>query len=386
MKNKVVYIAYQPLTQKVYKDFFISEFKSKYFQVEYWDLSKIYNPEITFDDILDLPLIKKISSFKSLDLELDAAKKDSTLFVLLITYNYKVISLFRKLTKHRCTISIYARGAQPLYSYPKKIRSLKIFDIRKVFLYIKQISPNWLKKIGYIKPYDLVFNAGNLGLSVIGFGWEVEKSKSSIVQINHFDFDNYNMVKNESNILSEKYCVFLDEYLPFHPDFSIFSISTINEKLYYELINNFFNEIEKITNLKVVIAAHPKATKYKSSNYFNGRLVYFDKTAQLIVNSEFVIAHCSTSISYAVLSQKPILFVFDDNIKNNMKYFYNNIISFAQNLDCNIVNYSEPLPINFNKIKINYNFYNNYKYNYLTNINSESFNSLKIIYETLIKV
>ena len=174
--------------------------------------------------------------------------------------------------------------------------------------------------------------------------------------------------------------------MPFHPDFSIFSSSTINEKLYYELINNFFNEIEKITNLKVVIAAHPKATKYKSSNYFNGRLVYFDKTAQLVVNSEFVIAHCSTSISYAVLSQKPILFVFDDNIKNNMKYFYNNIISFAQNLDCNIVNFSEPLPINFNKIKINYNFYNNYKYNYLTNINSESFNSLKIIFETLIKV
>ena len=50
--------------------------------------------------------------------------------------------------------------------------------------------------------------------------------------------------------------------------------------------------------MKVVIAAHPKV-EYKS-NKFN-RKIYFNKTLQLIKNSNLVLAHMSTAINYAVI-------------------------------------------------------------------------------------
>ena len=87
--------------------------------------------------------------------------------------------------------------------------------------------------------------------------------------INYFDYDDFLSTKFSQRIIPEKYCVFHDEYLPHHPDFSMLGINTVDEKLYYKDLNIFFNLIEETYKVKVVIAAHPKAEKYKSFNLFN---------------------------------------------------------------------------------------------------------------------
>ena len=64
-------------------------------------------------------------------------------------------------------------------------------------------------------------------------------------------------------------------------------ISTIQGKSYYKYLNIFFDLIEEKYKIKVVIAAHPKATRYKSVDMFNKRQVFFNEISSLSKYSEF---------------------------------------------------------------------------------------------------
>ena len=74
---------------------------------------------------------------------------------------------------------------------------------------------------------------------------------------------------------------------------------------FYQRMCVFFDSVEKTTGLKIIIALHP------SSNYtpatFGNRCMLMGKTAELIRDSEAVLAHCSNAINFAVLWNKPLL-------------------------------------------------------------------------------
>ena len=104
--------------------------------------------------------------------------------------------------------------------------------------------------------------------------------------------------------------MFLDQFLPFHPD-AIF-VKKFNpkttEKKYFPALNKFFDDFEKSTNTKVVIAAHPKSD-YENRNCWGSRKFIKYDSLDLVKNSKFVLAHQSTSLSYAVLLKKKIIFL-----------------------------------------------------------------------------
>lgn len=76
---------------------------------------------------------------------------------------------------------------------------------------------------------------------------------------------------SEENLKLEKesYMDFYRSILPFHPDAKINGFLDIDPKGYYRNLNEFFNRLEQRNGMKVVIAAHPKAIKYKTHDYFN---------------------------------------------------------------------------------------------------------------------
>lgn len=384
MITKVVYIGYQPLTEKVKEDFYFDIIVQNGFKIEYWDLSHVYFPNILGDNLVE-EYIFKINTFDDLERRIASQLNEKCLYVLHITYEYRVIKLFRLLTQYGCKTSFFARGALPICGdiSSTKVKILKALNLILLLNFIKNKYATYLKKIGRVKFYDMVFNAGELGYLTIGCGSQIEKSNSKIININSTDYDTFLDTAMLEKSIEKKYCLFLDEYLPYHPDFILLGIKAVPAHIYYSTLNHFFDVIEKKYNLEVVIAAHPKAKGYINENPFDGRKVLFNETARLAKFSEFTLTHLSTSQSFSVLNQKPIISLTSDRLKEVMPQ-YNRFISYTSSIlgSC-LINVDQFLSNEIDISNIDVVKYDDYKYKYLTSKISEIEKSSEVFIKTI---
>lgn len=335
---KVVFIEYLPLTRKIEKDFYIDDLLEASIEVEYWDITKLYFPHLTLNDRVERAYIRTVSSWKHLESLLNATDTNKTLFIPQITFSGRVIHLFRVLTKHRCELGFFARGMLPFPATGRKSFGKLVTVIRKSSFSESMRKVKGLlldnvafhaKRLGFLKTFDVVFQAGSEGIKTIGVGYQLDLERARIIRINYFDYDNFLKLKQSTGrAYAGRYAVFLDEFLPYHPDFAILNLGTVKAESYYESLNTFFAQVELKFNLNVVIAAHPKAQYQK--NPFGGRAIFFNKTCELAKDSLFAMAHASTSISYPILFGIPIVFIWDSQIREiYTNGLYKSILNFA---------------------------------------------------------
>lgn len=381
--KKLVFISYLHLTKKVYNDFYFDALQKSGYELEYWDLSNIYFNTFSITDSILSEIVLNFNSLNEVENKVQNENLDETLFFPQITFEWRVIGLFRIFSKYSCKTVFFARGALPgpgLKVVSGYIKNNSIPElIKKVFNYLRAKVPLILKHIGYIKYHNYIFNSGFNGMQTIGVGYEIDKKYSSVIQVNSFDYDNYlNSVNEYENLVNEKYCVFLDEFLPFHPDWDILNYGKVDPEEYFKTMNRFFDFIENTYKLKVVIAAHPKSEYLK--NPFNDRLIIKYKTNDLVKFSEFTMAHMSSSINFAVLYKRKILLLITDAYKlvyKNSCYLTSQY--FGLYLDEPLINCNNKVYNDFNILSINEEKYDKYKYDFLTSKQSESMNSQKIL-------
>ena len=106
----------------------------------------------------------------------------------------------------------------------------------------------------------------------------------------------------------EPIAVFLDQCFPFHPDFQVIrSKAPVTAERYYPSLCAFFDILERAAGLRVVIAAHPRSPRDK--NLFAGRETVFGQSLELVQRASLALAHTSTAVNFAVMSQTPLLFL-----------------------------------------------------------------------------
>ena len=136
------------------------------------------------------------------------------------------------------------------------------------------------------------------------------------IYVHYKDYEKYLLCKNNNKIILKDYFVFLDEDIFDHPDnFDLYQSFPIDNKEvlkreYFSSLNKFFYKFEQSTGLKIIIAAHPKTLFTSENNSFHNRSFIKNKTFDLIKNSKGVFAHASTSISMAILLNKPLTLLF----------------------------------------------------------------------------
>jgi len=218
-----------------------------------------------------------------------------------------------------------------------------------------------------IKKYDLCFTAGQMCKD---FAYARKK-----IGINLCDYKQ-NMITDNIE-LNNKYSVFVDINLPYHTD-TYYSYS-INDKNYYNSLNNFFEKYEDEYGIKVVIAAHPKS-KYTEET-FRGRNIYYLKTAELIKSCEHVFIHHSTAISYAILNYKPITFLVTDDMRNSTDYMLTK--GLADYLNNELINVNHLTSKNIKISELNKFLYDQYKYDYIVSRETEGIDTTRIVIESL---
>lgn len=389
MIKSIVCISFVPLTQKVYNDFYLKEFKELNICVEFWDVSiLVFGKHKKSNNSADVLLIESKSEFYN-KIKLYSNSVD-VLFIANVNYSFRTIFLFRELKKHNLIVCSLGRGMVPTPSISASKKNIFFKYFSKVVAspldiikYGQSFYALCLKRLNLVAKTDLLFIAGNLGHLTLGIGAVLDLQHAETVKINSFDYDEYlNLRGIAAKPNTERFIVFLDEYLPHHPDFLLLKMETLPENIYYSNLNSFFDEIERNYDAKVVIAAHPKSN-YLKYNPFNERQIINNNTAQLVRDSILVLAHMSTAISFGVFFRKPILLLASDLIKNlNSGYIYNYIKSFSDELGLDIIEIDRvEKSVAFSMI--NSDKYDHFKYNYCTSKESEERLSAEIIIDFL---
>lgn len=233
-----------------------------------------------------------------------------------------------------------------------------LYLIKNIFKFLKNsftLEKKLKKKYNFAYTYTLVDSdlSENIADNYL--------SNSKKIFIHYKDYEKHlfykSIKKNYTN-----YAVFLDEAIFNHPDSYEFNIKNLNKinknliKLYFIDLCNFFNKFEKNTKIKIIIAGHPRSLKFNYAKFYENRKVIFNNTYELVRNSQLVFAHWSTSVNYAVILKKPIVFL-NSKTMFNLGMFYN-ILSFALEtgsrhicLDENYSDYKDFLKQDYTKYK-----------------------------------
>ena len=211
----------------------------------------------------------------------------------------------------------------------------------KMFFYLLK-SKIYSKKNNYIPDINVL--AGQESFSH-------EKTKKKIY-VHSMDYDLY--LKSKSNNLEKKnkpYAVFIDQDLITHPDMKIFNYGTpVTENKYYSSLLNFFKNFKKQTGLDIKCAIHPKSQNKKLKNLLNGIDYSIGNTQELIKNSSLVLLHSSTAMSFAVLYEKPVIFLTSNEL--NKSWLWPRIKKFSEYSCTTPINIDKDLPsqLNLNEI------------------------------------
>ena len=84
--------------------------------------------------------------------------------------------------------------------------------------------------------------------------------------------------------------------------------------VWYPALAKFFDRLEAATGVSVEIAGHYKSTHPPIAACFGNRAVHYGRTLELVRDCEFVITRDSMAVSYAVVFQKPVIFIYSDEI------------------------------------------------------------------------
>lgn len=341
------------------------------FEVEVWNFTPFLHPQVNKEaKISDLFKWENHFSFSTFnDARASIHKLGNNCFIIcLISYNIKSFLIYRSLSMANLPYCVYMANALPSVNKREKLDAI-LKNLKKITLV--KISNALFKYIPYyclgIKPATFILAGGKESTH---YKYPIDK-KTEILWLHTLDYDIY----LENRVIPVQ-CdinmgVFLDEYLPFHPDFVQLGLSvpTTHEE-YYPGICKFFDYIEQEYGIHIVIAAHPKSNYETYPDYFGGRPIIKGKTAELVKNSGFAIAHMSTSINFAILFHKPVIFLTSNILKQN--FIGQQIDLMAYWLGKKAINIDDPIAIEWKKeLSINEKAYMNYMQSYIKREGSE---------------
>ena len=255
----------------------------------------------------------------------------------------------------------------PAKSHTKNyLKYIKIFRHWKfITVRLNELITNFFATLLDVKPKG-IFVAGN---------WlkkKIENYKHTkdieLIDFNNWEFSSTLNQKEENLNSFKKYGVFVNMTNPKKITdpalLHLYSPETYEK--WYPALDNFFSNLERILNLKIVIASHPKSNEEGLLDYLGNRTAILNKTEELIKGSEFVVGRNSTALAFAITYQKPIFFIYSNETKKST-YVLNSINQLSNYFNTKSINIDENFSENQIKslISIDKKLYENYKNEFL---------------------
>lgn len=365
--TKVIYVSIGRLTDRVARDWYLNHLIENNVEVEYWDIVALVRKEHTEVGMQNPDYLHRFYKLKDVERRLKFSENRQAYYVIIISYSGRFANIFRLFSKYNCKMLFIAQGAIPIFikKTTSKIANHFFHPLRLVNILTDRFIARFFRKFGLVKPFHTIFAVGSAMMND-------DQYAEKMVPINLCDYDNFKAAETKNvRLMSEKYAVFLDINLAFHADLEICNMPAVDSNVYFGALNKFFSLLEEQYDVKVVIAAHP-TSNYNSST-FQGRSIYRLSTPELVKDAEFVITHHSTSLSYAVLNLKPLIFVYtQEMLALHEETILRHIYAQASYLNSEIYDIDKITSGEQIEIKsIDKNRYEKYKYEFLTSPESE---------------
>jgi len=326
MIKRIILLVASPFDSRDYERFGVETLKRNGFDVEVWDLSRILRPKFYTDGSCPKPYEFKgliLFSNQKKAYEMISGLGGTDFVVTLGSYGVNSLWVYRALTRAGSEYAVHMSNFLPIIG-PKQTEISAYFrKLKKIFpptfAYVMNVLFSRLPSKWFgIKPSKLVLAGGEEC-----FAYRFPKDKSTETLWTHaMDYDLYLEERKRSFSETERpIAVFLDEYLPFHPDRlydGVKGLPTPDE--YYPMLDRFFRRVEDELKLEVVIAASPRSDYEKKSDYFNGRRCIKGETLSLVRKSRLVLAHDSTAVTFANLFRKPVMFLTSKRLSRTHPY------------------------------------------------------------------
>jgi len=343
MVKRIVHISLCNNYSGLNKILYIPECVRAGLDVVYLNLAKLVGGEVqglSAKDCIEIN-VSTLSEFDELLLKFQG----DTLFNVQIGYEHRWKNIFEIIRKRCSLTSIFAVG-----KFPKPDTNIAINFKRMASLY-RRLRTNFFATNHSFYP-DYVFAAGKVAAHPF-------LGKSKIVKIELREFEEIG--QNFFIDLPEKYIVFIDQYIPFHPDRILTGIIAVNDASYYQSLFKYFSDLEKATGMEVVVAAHPKSNY--PPNFFGGRKSLTNCTEELISKSSLVLSHFSTAVCHAVKYGKPLIFI--TSTSETGLDIKRHVLPFARyfNAPCHQLGARVDGCANF---EVDASRYENYKFDFLT--------------------
>lgn len=371
MINKILFFTNYPFTQRDYVRFGIDLLTQNGFNVEIWDFTPILRPHVI--GAVEIPGPKNIKHYQQFlcwhDAKLAIVKLTPNCFIInLINYDFKSLSIYRALSYTKLPYCVLSALALPSPINKKSfINRLKESTPSEV---LNKIFTNIPYNLMGIRPAATILVGGTASTRS---NYPINK-QTEILWLHTLDYDLYlnDFYSTGIDKIDLNMGVFLDQYLPHHPDHITLNRTTpTTPGEYYPKINKFFDYLENKYGVNITIAAHPSSNYDKYPDYFGRRPVIKGSTIELIKKCGFVIAHASTAINFAVLFNKPVLFITTKELQQNIISSY--IESIALNLGKKPICIDDPTKIDseIDYLPINEKSYAMYKNSYIKKEGSE---------------
>ncbi len=365
---KIIYLLINRFNERDYHRFGFKILETNGHKVEAWDcINLIYSNINGLNEIRNTTRIesyvKQFTNFDQLNESINRLESN-TIVVLLGNINeFGFSKIIRKFNKRKIKYGIVYLANLPNIQVPYSLKIFLCIKNPKILFDKIKINIRFKDKLNLhteINPDFILFSGKSIKKKIDKIYPKV-KTKISVPS---FDFDYYFKEINNIEVKESNYAVFIDEDNLNHPDLIYHNTSlNVNDKYYLDDLNNYFEKFESMTNLKVLIAGHPKGNYEKKNNNFNGRNIILNSTKELIKNSRVVLTHCSTSISYAILAKKPIIFLNSSKYRGDYQYL---IEVMSRELGQKPINISKKI-FNIRIPLTNRKIYKKYELNYLNN-------------------
>jgi len=371
-KYKIIYFIESPFNQRDYERFGIETFIQDGFDVFVWDFTPFLHPEVYRKVKVPDPIsYEKYRQFLTKKEAIFAIRKEpiNVFVVCTVAYAFNSFPIFRALSKNRIQYCVMMSNALP--SITQKTQLINV--LKKIL----RVTPKKLINYVFIRiPHrhlgvaDACFNLAGGELST-KYKFPVGP-KTEILWLHTLDYDIYLKECNKLVQTKKNIGVFLDSYLPFHSDFVHQQVSppTTPEE-YYPVLCRFFDFVKDNYDVRINIAAHPRSKYEDHPDYFGGRSVVRGKTIHMVRESEFVIAHASNALNFAILFGKPVVFITTNKLQQSSQGpFIKLMASWFSKQPINIDN---PIEIDWDKeLTIDKEAYSKYKNCYIKKNGSEN--------------
>ena len=341
--------------------------KKEYNLIGFNNLNKFYDVKIyNFNKLRDLVKFNLLLNKKTDQIIIDLMSTQAHFITVLIRYLIY--------SKKKKVIRLYI-DCQPKLKFPK---NFNFYFHKRIFKKFFSLLTR-LKKLTGLKKK---LNQYPVDVAIVGVKNDLENVNQKYLKRKMFchssAFDYY--LKNKlKKCYNKKYALYVDSGLVYHPDFDKLKLKPLigDRDKYLKNLNLFFNKYEQDTNIKIIIAGHPKINSSFYKKSFKGRKVYLNLTPDLVNYASSIFIDVSTALNFVILCKKPTYFLTCDEFVESQN-FHSRLIDFYTiylsrpkiNIDRQLTKKFCHVPLKKNSLRRYDNFINKY----IKNSNSSKLN------------